>query len=379
LKQLITDRLTNSQGSTLSTCMRKGYLAYAEGLRPVREGRKSLDVGNAMHKGWETLGETHDDCKAVEAALAEFDKTKPDTADPTALHDWRCTREIVWAMFQGYLWRWSTEDKDLEIVATELTFETPIINPATGRAIRSLTSAGKIDKIVRMPDMPGVGILEHKQTTLPIGPTDPYRKRLRIDSQVNKYFIAAEDMGLDAQYICYDVVRRPTLIPAILTQSNTAAFTESGEYIVGKDDEAVNCGMFRVEWTGNGKPIINGEEAEVIPGKKAFAIRETTQMFGARVFMTLTTEYEKYFARFFVPRTEKALDEFKQNHYQLAKLIHAANKSGWWPKNDKQCVSFGICPYYDVCAGDKPIEDGQTPEGFIRVHNPHVELQEDDS
>ena len=161
-------KLTHSSMSCFRTCNRRYQIGYVEGVRPRKESTP-LRMGSAVHIGIDkrAQGMSEDDAireaQAAYAVLPDWIKSEED------LNDWQLEVEIVSRLLSGYFWRYGEIDE--EVVATEMEFDLPIINPETGRATPNYTFAGKIDKIVNRPPLL---IREHKTTGENIEVTSNY-------------------------------------------------------------------------------------------------------------------------------------------------------------------------------------------------------------
>ena len=116
------------------------------------------------------------------------------------------------AMIRGYDARWSAEQ--YEVLAVEVEFRAPLVNPETGAPSRTWQRGGKLDAIVR--ELTGhrrIGIVEHKTSSDDITPGSSYWKQLRMDGQVSGYFVGADALGFPAEFCLYDVLGKPTLRP----------------------------------------------------------------------------------------------------------------------------------------------------------------------
>ena len=186
--------LTHSRLACFRACPRRHYLRYELGLRPEDTGFV-LRVGSGFHRALEALDKGED----PELAIAEG------LDDPFDL-------ALVAAMFDGHRRRWG--ESGLVPVASELAFDLPLVNPATGAATPIWRVAGVIDRIVEMPDG-RLALMEYKTTSRDFAPGADYWLRLHLDPQLSLYLIAARELGHDVETILYDVTRRPALRPLI--------------------------------------------------------------------------------------------------------------------------------------------------------------------
>lgn len=310
-------RITNSQKQCAMTCLRKHQLSYVLGIRQD-EDAKPLRMGKAFHLGLECYGNGETPDSAVLSAVKEYDERAPASFSTVeAQTDWLVEREIVARLLTGYFWRWAEMDAQMKVLAVELSFEIPIVNPATGRSSRTFVFAGKIDKIVQMPDGSTIGVMEHKTTGSDLDPTGDYWKRLRIDAQISGYMLGARSKGFDVQTVLYDVARKPSI---------------------------------------------------------RLKQKETVEEYGERFSADIGVRPDWYFARREIPRIAADLEEASYDLWQTAQILHDCDTGNRWPKNTGACLGFGKCSYFSLCTNGFDPSDPILPPGFKRVADPHQEL-----
>ena len=334
------DVLTNSRLACLRTCPRKHYYRYELGVVPDRDSQP-LRFGAAFHTGLDhrNKGATAD--KAIAAAVAGYAEIPAWCTSTEQIEDWMVEAETVARMLSGYFWRWAADwDADsgqrVEVLASELPFDLPIVNPDTGRASTSFTIAGKIDRIVRLPDG-RVAVWETKTAGEQLDAESDYWKRLRLDQQISTYYVAARRLGFDVQTVIYDVARKPSISPRLVKKS------EAGQEYYGEPLVAV-----------------------------AGAV-ETPRMFGARLSADMAARPEFYFARREIPRLQNDLDEFEQELWDQQKTLAAMRLHNRFYRNTTACRFPYKCEYLDVCSFGADLAKGP-PAGFRQLDNIHPEL-----
>lgn len=310
-------RLTNSQLSTAKTCLRKHQLAYVLGIRPDRDAMP-LRMGKAFHLGLDEKSKGKSADESILSAIATYDKAAPHFADAEHETDWLVEREIVSCLLSAYFWRWAEMDAALTVVASEMAFEMPLLNPETNRASRKYVYAGRIDKIVRLSDG-RLAVMEHKTSGSDLTPESDYWKRLRIDSQISNYCLGARHLGHHVETVLYDVTRKPSI---------------------------------RLKKT------------------------ETVAQYSERLIADIGARPEWYFARREIPRLEADLTEAAFDLWQTAQIVGDCDRLNRWPRNTSSCVGFGKCAYFDLCTNAFNPETSEIPPGFLRVVDPHQELAE---
>jgi hypothetical protein len=143
---MTTSLLTSSALSSMRRCQRQYWLCYELALRRAREAAP-LRMGSAFHKGLELAAEGRTQFEIMQAATEPYYGPPPGAM---SAEDWELECQIVRCLLAGHFWRY--DEEPLEFLATEQSFEIPLVNPATGRSSRTFRLAGKIDGIVRLPD-----------------------------------------------------------------------------------------------------------------------------------------------------------------------------------------------------------------------------------
>ena len=356
--------ITNSMMQTGKTCMRKLQLAYELRFRRIRDAAP-LRIGAAIHYGLDLYkknimeGKKNPAEGVIDAVMLKYNEYEPDEQHR---REWEVERVTIAAMLSGYFWRWGERDKEIKYLETESKFEQPIVNPATGKKSRLANVAGVKDGIV---DCDGVlMLLEHKTTSYDIDPESDYWKRLRIDSQVSLYVLAARQSGCDIETILYDVLRKPTIkpkrIPVLDAEGMKQVYNnETGERELNKN--------------GSFKQSIADKDTQYLLTRD-----ETPDEYGKRITEDMGERPDFYFARREIPRLDDDLAEYQYELWQMNHIIHDCRKHNRYPRNTQACIGFGRCDYFDVCTGGYDINSGVVPDGFIRVDNIHSELEEGD-
>lgn len=279
----------------------------------------------------------------------------------------------------GYNWYWASQEQ-YETVVREYEFETPV-RSMKGRALPNVKLRGRIDKIVRNENGQLL-VMEHKSTSKSIDSDStiwPHfsmsvqsylypgtAQQLQFDGDLKDYGVKANDPPIFG--VLFDAFHKPQISPKKLTQAASKEFVENGVY----------CGQeFRVgayECADNGYEIlrayckVNDVPAECEPGKKAgtFAVRETPEMFGARLLQDIGERPEYYFARREVARTAPDFERFQRELLSIHQTIRLMKKNDSWFHCDSQCEATFRCSYIPVCYADKDVSE-ETPNGFKRI------------
>lgn len=366
-------RCTCSQIRCFRKCARKHYINYIKGIRPA-ETKDYYRIGDVFHTGLDFRGKGYTVADSIVNAVVKYDDIileYPDEYHEKLVLE----RELAARLLDGYFWRWQKADTQIEVLASEITFEIPVINPFTGEIDENFVISGKIDKIIKLADG-RIALMEHKTTSDDIDPTSNYWKRLRLDIQISIYYLAAKKLGYDVETIVYDVTRKPPITkPKQLSQRQTKQLIETGTYThrFFGDEKSTDIGQYSVQYKESEETVyINGSPTKIIKAPKGFSIFETVAMYGDRITNDIARRHEFYFSRREIPRLQADLDQIKQDLWDYSQMLLFCDKNNIWPKNDDACLLFGECPYFDLCSSGFDFED--VPEGFIQLKNVHTEL-----
>lgn len=307
----------------------------------------------------------------MDAVYRELDRIYVDKTylDPTIIAVEKA--KLLYAL-TGY--RWYYEDQPEEVVTREQRFELSLINPKSGRALPGVRLVGMIDKIINWSGRPA--IKEHKSTGSSVSPESDYWGHLNLDTQTKLYLYAARRLQRDGllagwgikesdpliNTILYDVFHKPGISPKKLTQGESKQFVEDGLY----------CGQtFEIEEV-IGAPVavlginINGVRAEVEEGKKpgTFAIRETPEMYGARLLADIGERPEFYFRCVELSRTDKEMESFEWELLNIYRTMQNMIKTDNWYGNEHQCQATFTCDYMPFCYNNIELSVDEIPDGF---------------
>lgn len=374
------------------------YLCHVLRLRPI-EKAESLRQGTNWHKCLEILTMVPGKCPVstyhfsdgpvcpvcentgfirkdadMREALFRYMNEAYATCPPSIdLIDWETEQTILLYSAIGWDWYWGNDKVDT--IAREVHF---------AREINSIYSRrGTIDRIIQRGGTISLG--EYKSTSKPIDPGAFYWSHLKLDSQLTMYLIEARHMQLAGelrQYgikatdplisgMLYDVWHKPKIKPKKLTQANTKKFIASGEYFgekfkITESRTEIYVNGVEVETSIGALPKVTKKNPNPVP---PFAIRETPEMFGARLLADIRENPEKHFARKEIARTDQELEIADKEFSNIARLTNIAIQRGLWFKNEHNCDALWRCPYHSICFYNIDVSDGQVPEGFKYVED----------
>lgn len=361
--------LSASAIKCFKACPLRFYGTYDQGIRRIVDTE-----AQRMGTNWHNILEVNDpnDMNAVIEHLNSVYGDIPDYMDKEALEIERI--KLLYSL-TGY--NWFYQDKEEEVLATEIQFKLPLLNPETKRALPNVILQGKIDKLIQIENR--IYVKEHKSTSSPIDPDSRLWKALGLDTQTNLYVYAARRLrqegdliqygiGPDESLIAgvyYDCWHKPQISPKKLTQADSKKFMETGGYC--KQQFTV---LQPPEEVGGGLRV-NGVHTNVEPGAKegTFAIRETPEMYGARLLADIVERPEFYFACKELIKTDKQMERFEWELYNIYKTIRNMKKTGHWYSDESQCEATFTCDFIESCYNNKPISVDGMPEGMECIYN----------
>ncbi len=330
--------LTHSACSCFQACPRRFAYSYVQGLRPIHTS-DALRTGDAFHVGLEAAMGGSDEREAEQAVRNRY--AIADCPPWLARDDFEVEQETAVAMVKGWMRRYG-DDGIVKAVAVELKFDLPLINPNTGRPHPYYRNAGKIDGIVELPDGK-LAIIEHKSVGEDLAADGDYWKRLLLDHQISRYYLAAQELGYDVQTVVFDCVRKPLIRPKAVSKADRQQSTYHKHY--------------------HGVTL-----TAMCPD------RETPAMYGARVLSDMGERPAWYFARMEIPRLQSDLDEYERDRWAIVSQIASCEAAGYWPRNTVSCTSPYTCRFLDVCRNMRTLGENDVPDGFKITKKLHPEL-----
>jgi hypothetical protein len=391
-------KLSFSSDSDYQACQWRYLLSHIYGLTSEKD-KDALRIGETWHRCHEILEmvpgtkcpdclkheELRPDCDLcagtgylpedmMDAVVRHLNRVYGITPDNKTREEWELERTTLLYSLSGHRWLYAG-DQRFDVVGSEIKCVIPVIDPATGRKAPKTKFVLKVDKLVRDRSSGMVYVWERKSTSQSITDAD-YWEGLTQGDQVTGYIYGVRVAQYSGQLVRYgihpsdppvagafcDVWHKPDISPKMLTQADTATFVETGQY----------CGEgFTVKPEPSGQRIVvNQEIAQTVPGKKegAFAIRETPEMFGARLLADIAERPEHYYAQREVSRTDKDLEAFQWHIYNLARQIRHVEGKNLWVKNVRACKSGFHCEFIGLCQSGAEIDPDTVPPGYKRKY-----------
>lgn len=325
--------LTASRVARFKECRRRDFYENEMGLRPV-SAAYVLRWGICMHGAIDALATGGLDAAIHYIRLHEHFWSEPFTGR---------TLEVLITRYDDL---WTTNPTFggaptiAGIIASEQVWSAPLRNPETPVSWAKSTTwelAGKKDQRVKLCDGRRA-ILETKTTGHDIT-DDRYWRRLRMDGQISMYMLSEEDEPEPAETLVYNVIRRPTIAPLKATPEESRKYRKDGELYANQR-----------------------------------ANDEMPQEWADRLSIDIGGRPEWYFARREIPRLEADMAMFRQELWDVAKDIRAAQLTNRWYRNvqERLCPH---CPFFDVCCGLIDLEQTPVPDGFEIIDDIHPELR----
>lgn len=306
--------LTSSRLKDARACKRRHHLKFVDGYRAIREVA-ALHFGTLVHRGLEAWWISHKNGDAA-GALRNALQAMQGEADPFD----RARAEV---MLYGYDARWGPTMGEYEVLAVEVRFDMPLVNPATGQSSRTWQLAGKIDAVVRHLPTAKVLLVEHKTATGDISQGSEYWRRLRMDGQISIYYEGARALGHDIQGCIYDVLGKPGQKPLKATPVEDRKFTKDGT-------------LYKTQRTAD----------------------ETPEEYRLRIVDAVAEDAARFYQRGEVVRLKEECDEALTDIWETGREVREAEIAGRWPRNPDSCVQYGrTCQFFDACTGQASLDD----------------------
>lgn len=301
-------RLSHSAMDKFLTCPKKYYFSNVAGIEPVDQTK--FTFGRVMHKFLEVYWDKNTEFTTRLAdGLAALQKS----AKKNKLS---IEEEIVAQVLAcGYHARWEHTQAHGE---TEVRRIVPVVG-TDGQIDEQLELKAIFDQELPEPHI----LYEHKTTrTADISVNSRYMDRVRRSTQLDIYFIVADDSGSPLNCILWDVIRIPKMQRRRATPPSQREFYKrDGKY---------------------------GKKGDPKPG--TFLADETLEEFRDRVYREVATDPEAYFQVKQMFPNKRAQEVTRYDIWSTGQLMLEAHKNNAFPRNRNSCNLFNQkCEYYPVC------------------------------
>lgn len=381
-----TINLSATAINCFKACPKRYYHRYVLGLVPI-EDTDSQRMGTNWHRIHEiadmepggvceclrkkkTPGEVYlcELCEGtgrfpddpMDAVIRHLNKQYAVPPISKTVEEWETERIQLLYSLVGY--QWYFQDEGYEVEQLEQKFELPLLSPMSGRKLQA-NIRGKIDRVFSA----GANrfIHEYKSTSKNIDSDSTYWNHLTLDTQTRLYTYAAKQLGLGLCGVLYDVWHKPKTSPKKLTQAESKKFVADGMYCGEKFDYTFEG----PDWEQPTHIYVNDKLTEVIPGAKegTFAIRETPEMYGARLLQDITENPEKYFARKEIAYTDKDIKQLELQLFNIYQNIKVMQRTNGWYTDENQCEATFKCSYIGFCYNNINIGPDEVPDNFRKL------------
>tara|TARA_Y100000296_G_scaffold84035_1_gene116334 strand:+ start:114 stop:1187 length:1074 start_codon:yes stop_codon:yes gene_type:complete len=255
------------------------------------------------------------------------------------------------ALITGYAHKYYRENANYEIVDVESVYTAPLRNlEPKGRISRKWTLAGKIDKLIKIDGEHF--LVDHKTTSLDIAdPSSNYWRVLRIDSQPRHYEILMYSNGIPLRGILWDVVKKPTSKPRLISNALRNSITNDGTYL--------------------GEEISNKTYGEIDVME-----RENMELYSIRLVKEIMSKSDRHFQRKSIALTKDELEQYNRSLWQVSEdmsnTMKRTEKTGCTPYNPSGCMMWNTpCQYLGLCSK----HDTEDSQNWVRVGDVHPELE----
>lgn len=319
--------LTDSSTKKMRRCPREFYFSEC-GYRTVRKAN-ALDFGSVIHdaldhgfrNGWDFSDGT------VNRILSDSTLGKWDTARARA-------------MLKAYAIRWEGTLDEFSLVASEIEFRAPIINPDTGAESRTFVLAGKIDKVLENKVTGHLYGGEHKTSSEDLSVASVYWDKLVMNTQISCYYVGIKEKFNRSPYaFMYDVLGKVKADPKEATPEGKRQYTKEG------------------------KLYANQRDAD-----------ESVEEFESRLLETYASNVNRFFVRNEIVRLERDHLAAARNLWHTTQHILYCIRNKYWPQNPDACERYRrMCEFWPVCSGQAEITDTSL---YVKSR-PHQELSEE--
>jgi hypothetical protein len=405
-----TLKLSATSIGCFKACPKRYYYRYILGLAPI-EDTDALRVGTNYHRvqeiydaepggvcecvgGPDTPQEPNPHCvlcestginpdDPIDAVIRHLNERYNTPPVSKTVEEWETEKITILYTLVGYRWWYEQQDQAYKVESLEQNFDIPLISPTTGAKLKGQL-CGKIDRVFACGESNRF-VHDYKSTSKSIDPDSTFWSHLTLDTQTRLYTYAAAQLGLGMCGVLYDAWHKPGIKPKKLSQSDSKKLVETGEYCghefkADKMEDLESLPEYNVddpsklsqEELDEAPPLlgveVNGKPATIEPGAKpgTFAIRETPEMFGARLLQDITERPEFYFARREIVHHSTDIEAFQRELVSIYYTIRHMTKTNGWYCDESQCEATFKCPFLDLCYNHVKLGPDECPENFTK-------------
>lgn len=329
-------RLSPSSIQSFRACPLRYRRQYIDRVNTV-EDKEALRVGTNYHAMHEIAYDAPPGINVLDAVIAHLDKTYETCPDYIQIEKWE---QEKFTLLYSYLAYCEHYQEPQEIIASEIKFDFPLRHPRLGHDITDCAITGRIDKLIKLG--PRISVKEYKTTSWDIGGGSDYWRDLERHIQPRTYVYALHRMieageiePLIVSEIEYDVFKKPGIRPKKPTK---------------KDVKIVGGGFTYHE------QFFEGEVPDI----------ETGAMFGARLYIDITMDPFKYFARRPITVLAQDIAAIEFELYNLYSLIKYCKKNNFFDVHPDSCTRPFKCEYKNLCDIHFNDNEDELPSSYKR-------------
>ena len=261
------------------------------------------------------------------------------------------------ALFLGWTRAFRPVLEEHDVLEIESEFSFPLLNPETEAPSKTFLEAGKIDGVLRHKTSGIIKVLEHKTTSDSIDPDSNYWPRLVMDTQISKYLLSLRARGLEANQVCYDVIKKPAY-----KLGTVPILDENGLKIVQDQNGARMTTVDGKKWR---------QTADAEKGWAVASRPETPQELFDRTYQEISARPFSYFVQRDIARSDADLLEYMNDAWSQSQQILWFRRRNLWPRNPSACTQYNTCEFFELCSGRSTIDGIR----YAKKAAKHSELQ----
>lgn len=301
------EKISYSRLRSFKNCKRYFYYDYIRKLE-AKEKPIYYSEGIAMHKALEKWYKHQDLNRGIDAITRYYAENKPDTGDMGDVQRWIISGEMIQKIFARYVDQY--QDEKFEVINTEIEFDIDF---------EKFRLRGFVDLLVKENGL--YWLVEHK-TARTID--EKYMMRLTMDYQSICYIYAIEKiMNIKIQGVIYNMILKQ----------------------LPKKPKILKSGQLSTDKSRN---------VELIDVLKAISKHKLDPDDYSHYLDYLRNIKKKYFFRERLVFPRESVREFEKEMIQTVDDIIHTKENEYWYKNTSNCVTFGVCNFYDICTACDP-------------------------
>lgn len=367
-------KLSPSQCQSFLDCQTRHQYSGIEYIKPVQTP-DALRTGTNWHNLHEIIGSSKEQdydtlMELITESLNLAYNDVPDWADKL---DWEIERNVLYYAIAAYL-ALPVRNLGARVLDTDVSFRMPLFDPVAKATIDDGILTGKLDEIGILPDGT-VCVPDYKSSASAVDDSSSLWDELEQSLQGKIYVYALQYLQVHGKLLKYGIKssdplirtaffsawKKPGISPKFLSQKDTAEFFATQKYL-GTEFEFNHA-------PGTSATAIDGVLPEVKLGKKegTFAIKETPQMYGCRLYQEMVENPDTYFNCRSFSYTDQDMEYLEQELFDIYRSMSFAKDNKVYTKNRKMCRprAGSMCDYTSICDSHCDVSK-ELPEGLER-------------